>query len=159
MDKNNNQLIRLERLRKFARLLDSQYQLPGGIKIGWDSILTWVPGVGDLVTNFLSLYIIYQGILMGVPPSVVLRMGLNLLIDNLIDVIPILGNVFDIFWKANNKNVVLLEDYFRNPERTQNISRIVTGVSLFLLLMIMAGAIALVLTAVMWSLHFLSKNF
>lgn len=96
---------------------------------------------------------------MGVPPSVVLRMGLNLLIDNLIDVIPILGNVFDIFWKANNKNVVLLEDYFRNPERTQNISRIVTGVSLFLLLMIMAGAIALVLTAVMWSLHFLSKNF
>ena len=159
MDKNNNQLIRLERLRKFARLLDSQYQLPGGIKIGWDSILTWVPGVGDLVTNFLSFYIIYQGILMGVPPSVVLRMGLNLLIDNLIDVIPILGNVFDIFWKANNKNVVLLEAYFRNPERTQNISRIVTGVSLFLLLMIMAGAIALVLTAVMWSLHFLSKNF
>lgn len=159
MDKNNNQLIRLERLRKFARLLDSQYQLPGGIKIGWDSILTWVPGVGDLVTNFLSFYIIYQGILMGVPPSVVLRMGLNLLIDNLIDVIPILGNVFDIFWKANNKNVVLLEDYFRNPERTQNISRIVTGVSLFLLLMIMAGVIALVLTAVMWSLHFLSKNF
>jgi hypothetical protein len=130
--------LHIGRLRKLAYLMDAQYTLPGGFKIGWDGILGFFPGIGDLITNFISAYIVIQAAMLGCPPAILLRMGLNLLIENLLDAIPLFGNFFDIFWKSNLKNVDLLEHYFESPLATRRNSRWIialTVLSLFGLLL------------------------
>jgi hypothetical protein len=117
-------------ISELAEFLDSQYRLPGGIRIGWDGILGFIPGLGDLVSNFISLYIVAQAAWMGCPPSVIARMFGNLIVDNFLDAIPILGNFADFFWKANNRNVAIVESYLANPRRTTVRSRIVVGATL-----------------------------
>jgi hypothetical protein len=106
-----------QNLRWIADLLDSRFRVLG-VPLGWDAILGLIPGLGDLTTNLASFYIMVQASNLGAPPSVILRMGLNLLIDNLLDSIPVLGNLADIFWRANTRNVALLDRYMRNPRRT-----------------------------------------
>ena len=120
------------RLQRLASLLDSQFQLPNGWRFGWDGLLGLIPGLGDLITNALSFYILYQGARLGSPPSLLIRMALNLLIDNAVDAIPLVGNIFDFVWKANHKNVQLLEAYFEKPHQTKRQSRwVVAGTLLF----------------------------
>jgi len=108
----NDSLIRL---RKLAVLLDSKFEGPFGIRFGFDAILGFFPVLGDLVTNAFSFYIIIQAAFLGCPPSVLGRMTLNIVIENLLDSVPFLGNVFDIFWKSNNKNLSLMENYSNAP--------------------------------------------
>jgi len=119
-------------VKTLATFLDQKYQLPFGLRIGWDGILGFIPGIGDLATNALSLYIVLQAVLLGAPPTIVMRMGFNLFIDNLFDAIPFVGNFFDIFWKANSKNVALLESYFANPRRAMVRSRFALAFGIFL---------------------------
>lgn len=139
---------------RLARLLDAQWNLPFGTKIGWDGVLGFVPGIGDLATNFLSLYIVLQAALLGCPPIVILRMGMNILIDNFFDAIPILGNFFDFFWKSNTRNVRLIEAYQANPRRAMVRSRwaVGTGIALVALFAIASLTIAVFafFTAVQW---------
>lgn len=134
---------RLVALRQFARLLDSRFTLPGGIRLGWDGILGFVPGIGDLATNTASFYIILQAALLGCPPAILARMALNLFIDNLFDMIPFFGNFLDFFWRGNLKNVALLDDYFSDPRRTMRRSRIVVGFNVALVLLFGLGILAL----------------
>lgn len=116
-----------EHLRWLAEMLDSHFNVLG-VKVGWDAILGMIPGIGDLATNLAGFYIMALAANLGATPSVILRMGLNLIIDNLLDAVPILGSFFDIFWRANLKNVALLERYLEDPQRTVSNSR---GVVLF----------------------------
>lgn len=109
-------------LAKIANFLDKKFSILG-FRFGWDGILGFIPGVGDIVTNLLSIYILIRGAMNGAPPIIILRMGLNILLDNLFDSIPILGNFFDFFWKSNLKNIVLLEQYSLNPEKTHKKTR------------------------------------
>ena len=88
---------KLQRLKKLSVLMDSQFAGPFGFKFGLDGLLGFIPLVGDFVTSFISLYIVLQAALLGCGPSVILRMGLNILIENLIDVLPVFGNFFDFF--------------------------------------------------------------
>jgi hypothetical protein len=122
----------LSRLRKLAILLDSKFEGPFGIRFGVDAILGFFPILGDLLTNAFSFYIIIQGAFLGCPPSVLVRMTLNIVFENLIDSIPFLGNFFDIFWRANTKNLYLIESYLKAPEMITWRSRLVL-VSLFFL--------------------------
>lgn len=131
----------LAEIRKLAHLLDSRFRLPFGWKIGWDGILGLIPGIGDIATNSLSLYIIFRAALLGCPPSVLLRMGLNLAVDNLLDLIPLLGNLFDFVWKANNKNLALLESYLLRPRRVTIASRVLIALTLALILAVLGGLI------------------
>ncbi|MEZ0390573.1 MAG: DUF4112 domain-containing protein [Pseudobdellovibrionaceae bacterium] len=142
----------LRELRKISDFLDSKYHLPFGWKIGWDGLLGLIPGVGDLFTNLVSFYILYKAALLGCPLSVVLRMGLNLLIDNVVDTIPLIGNLFDFMWKANNKNVALLENYIRQPVHVTRASRTVVMATLVLMAaaLILIGVLTFYLARWMW---------
>jgi hypothetical protein len=99
-------------LRWWAVLLDSRFRVPGtNIRFGLDPILSLVPGLGDLASPIFTVALLAQGLRQRVPRVVVVRMVLNALIDALIGVIPVAGNIGDVFWRANLANLALLERY------------------------------------------------
>jgi hypothetical protein len=136
---------KLENIKKITRLMDSQFLGPFGLRFGLDGLLGLIPFVGDFITNAISIYIISQATMMGCSASVLLRMGLNLLIENLLDLIPFFGNVFDFFWKANEKNLRLLELHSLNPKGATFESRLVLGGLAFGLIAMMAGSLTITL--------------
>ena len=101
---------RLELLRRIARTLDSALPVPGtSFRFGLDPILGLIPGVGDLVSPLFALGILFQARDLRVPRVVQLRMIFNVAIDVLTGFVPLIGDLFDFAWKANNKNIALLE--------------------------------------------------
>ncbi|MDN5869776.1 MAG: DUF4112 domain-containing protein [Nitrococcus sp.] len=112
-------LRRLRRLRRTARLLDSEFQIPGiRWRFGVDALIGLVPGVGDSVSAALSLWIIAEARRLGVPPGVLRKMLRNMLVDAVAGSVPILGDVFDAGYKANLRNLALLEQaLFKSGQR------------------------------------------
>ena len=101
---------RLSALRNTARLLDSAFVVPGtSYRIGLDPILGLVPGIGDLVSPLFTVGILWQGRDLGLPRVVQVRMLGNVLLDALVGAVPLVGDLFDFAWKANEKNYALLE--------------------------------------------------
>jgi hypothetical protein len=97
-------------LRRWAVLLDSAFAVPGlNVRFGFDALLGLVPGVGDLTTPTFTVLLLVTGLRMGVPLVVLTRMVMNAGIDALIGLVPVIGDVFDLGWKANLKNLELLE--------------------------------------------------
>ncbi|MGH7497227.1 MAG: DUF4112 domain-containing protein, partial [Gemmatimonadales bacterium] len=125
-------------------ILDSSFRVPGTrIRFGLDMIIGLVPGLGDLIAGALSLYIIAESARIGVPRSLLLRMGWNVAVDTLVGEIPIFGDLFDVAWKANMRNLALLEEHLGQPVGAAKSSR---GFMVLLsvgLLLLTAGAIAL----------------
>lgn len=108
-----------KKLDKLAWLLDNSIKIPGtSWKIGLDGILGLIPGIGDLAAGGLSTYILYQAVKMKVPRAIIARMGLNVLLESVIGVIPIFGDLFDFVFKANQRNVDLMRKYVLNPRET-----------------------------------------
>ena len=105
----------LRKLRALAKLLDSAIPLPGGYRIGLDGLIGLIPGFGDAVGASLSAYIILRAAQMGASWTTLLRMTGNVLIDGFVGLIPILGDLFDFAWKANLRNMVLLEEALEKP--------------------------------------------
>ena len=135
-----------------ANQLDNRFRGPFGFRFGWDGILGLIPGLGDLVTSSFSFYILLRAAAMGAPPVLIARMGLNILIDNIFDAIPLLGWVFDFVWKANLKNVKLLRDYSYNQKKVTWQSRfwvfIILLIFLSLFLLFIAGGFYLLWMAI-----------
>jgi hypothetical protein len=105
----------LDLLRRWAVLLDSVFRVPGTrIRFGFDAILGLVPGIGDLSAPLFATMILATGFRMRVPAIVQARMVLNAAIDMLIGLVPLLGDLADIAWKANLRNMALLERH-ANP--------------------------------------------
>ena len=141
------------RLRSLSYLLDSSVRLPLlGTRIGLDPIIGLIPGFGDALTLLPAGYIVFEAYRLGVPRRVVARMALNIGVETLFGVVPILGDIFDATFKANLRNLVLLERYVgplgdKPLKRPSNI-----GVTAFLgisLLLLIAGA-GLVLWLGVW---------
>lgn len=104
---------RLDRLERLADTMDSRYRVPGtSIRFGWDAILGLVPGLGDIATLGPGAYILLEGHRMGAPAHVKGRMAFNIGLDWIVGSVPLLGDVFDVFVKANRKNVALLREHF-----------------------------------------------
>jgi hypothetical protein len=100
----------LQYLRWWSELLDSRFKFPGtNVRFGIDPILSLLPGLGDVATPVFTVVLLVQGIRQGVPKVVLVRMIGNALLDALVGVVPIVGDVGDIFWRANTKNLALLE--------------------------------------------------
>jgi hypothetical protein len=100
----------LETAQFLARWLDTAFYLPGSkIGVGLDAIIGLIPGGGDFVTALASLYILSVANRHSVPRVTQLRMALNIAIDAVVGAIPLTGDLFDVYWKANRKNVELLE--------------------------------------------------
>ena len=103
---------RFKRVRLLSRLLDEQFRIPGTTyRVGLDGLLGLIPGVGDAAGALLSAYIVYEAIRLGAPSTVLLRMIANIGIDTVGGAIPVVGDIFDIAWKANKKNAALLHAY------------------------------------------------
>jgi hypothetical protein len=102
----------LETMRRYAWILDSLFELPVvKVRFGLDAIAGLVPGLGDLTTPVFSTYLLLQAFRMRVPKVVMLRMIFNVALDALVGLIPILGDLFDIGFKANMRNLALVERY------------------------------------------------
>ena len=126
-----------DELRSLSHLLDSKFRGPLGTRFGWDGLLGLIPGIGDIITSALSVYIIAQAAAAGVPPSTLARMAFNVILENIFDMIPVLGNLFDFYWKANNRNMQLIENHLINPGRETIKSRMIVGlVAVSLLILI-----------------------
>ena len=101
---------RLALLRRWAVLLDSAFAIPGiPVRFGLDAILGLVPGIGDLTTPAFTVLLLGTGLRMRVPVVVLARMVMNAGIDALIGLVPIAGDLVDVGWKANLRNLDLLE--------------------------------------------------
>jgi hypothetical protein len=112
--KTATQAERLEQIERWSHLLDEAFRVPGtNFRVGWDSIIGLVPGLGDLAMASLSAYLIYQARQAGASKWILTRMIGNVGIDFLVGSIPILGDVFDATWKANRRNSRLLMKHLR----------------------------------------------
>lgn len=135
-----------QQLKALAWLLDSSIPLPGGFRIGIDAILGLVPFLGDAAGVLLSGYIVRQAARLGAPPSVLVRMMLNIAVEGLVGIVPLAGDVFDAAWKANQRNVALLGRHLENPAASTRSSRrfvglVVLGIVLLVVLMGMVSAL------------------
>ena len=100
----------LKRVRALGRLLDSRFAIPGtNVRFGLDALLGLIPGVGDLAAALPSLYLLFEARRLGMPAHILLRMAANILVDFAVGSVPVAGDVFDVLYKANQRNVRLLE--------------------------------------------------
>lgn len=101
----------LRRTRTVARILDESIRVPRtNFRIGIDPVLGILPVSGDIVAALSSLYIVLEAARVGVSPRTLTQMGLNIAVDLMVGSIPVLGTLFDAVWKANVRNVDLLEE-------------------------------------------------
>lgn len=111
---------RIARLDRMANTLDARFRLPIlGVRFGWDSILGLIPGVGDVVTAGPGALIMYEAARIGVPRSVLVRMGLNTGVDMVIGGIPLIGDAFDLYFKSHRRNMALLKREVALIERAE----------------------------------------
>jgi len=136
---------RVEQIRSLARLLDSSIPIPGtGRSIGIDPLLGLIPGFGDVAGAALSGYIILQALRLGVPGSLVARMVANVATETVVGTVPLVGDLFDMGWKANNRNVRLLHEHLEAPSRSRRrgklwMAGVAAGVVLALVAVVAGG--------------------
>jgi hypothetical protein len=140
---------RLARMRRVGWLLDNSIPVPGTrFRLGIDQLIGLVPGIGDLIGGVLSLYIIVEAHRLGAPRSLLARMGWNVALDTIVGEVPILGDLFDIGFKANVRNLALLDTYFRRPSEVRRSSRWTLAAVVLGLVLLTVGAVALAVVLV-----------
>jgi hypothetical protein len=118
----------IERIRKITQLMDEAFEVPGtNYRVGWDSIIGLVPVVGDLVTAGISAWIIHEANQQGISRWQMMRMLGNVGIDFTIGLIPGLGDLADAAFKANSKNLRILEKHLEKQERRRQKQRAAGG--------------------------------
>jgi len=108
----------LRRIKAIAYWLDERFRIPGtNIRIGIDGLAGLVPGIGDAATTLIALYIVAEAYRLGLPPRAIARMLTNVGLDFMLGSIPLLGDIFDVAFKANRRNVRLLLEQLERLER------------------------------------------
>jgi hypothetical protein len=103
----------LDRLDMLATVFDTAFILPGtNVRFGVESILRLVPGIGDAIASALSFYLLYEASRLGVPRLLLARMAANVVLEGVVGAVPFAGDAFDIYFRANRRNVALLRQYF-----------------------------------------------
>lgn len=127
----------LDALRRWAVVLDSYFRVPGTrIRFGLDAILGLIPGIGDLSAPVFTGLILVQAARMRLPLIVQARMVLNAGIDMLLGLVPVLGDLVDVAWKANLKNLALLERHARPGVAPSRTDYVVVTVAIALLVLV-----------------------
>lgn len=103
---------RLRRMRFLSKMLDNSIPLPGGYRIGLDPIIGLAPGIGDLITTSLSLWLIYDAAMLGLPKRILGVMVANVALETMTGSVPLVGDVVDAVWKANARNMQLTELHY-----------------------------------------------
>ncbi|THA60605.1 DUF4112 domain-containing protein [Ensifer sp. ENS06] len=105
-------LTRLRRIRGLVRLMDTALRIPGTrVSVGADSVLGLIPGVGDFAAAAISLVIVNEARRLGVPNDKLVKMLVNVGFDTVAGSVPVLGDVFDIYFKSNRRNLQLVLDH------------------------------------------------
>ena len=154
---NNRAITEYDWIDKIANLLDSKFKIPGtSFRFGLDPILGLIPGIGDIGTFLMSSILVLAMIRHGASGRVTALMTINVLIDTLIGGIPIVGNVFDFFFQANNRNLRLLKRHHLEGKYQGSAKKvlIITAVVMFLLLM---SIIYLFWTLIVWGIELIGN--
>ena len=140
-DQRTRSLAEVEGL---AWLLDNSIPVPGtgGRRFGIDAIIGLVPGIGDLASGILGLLVVWRGSRMGLPRIVVGRMLLNTALDIAIGAVPILGDAFDLWFKASTRNLNLMRRHLERPDTSTRED--------WTAVMLMIGVVVAVIFAVGW---------
>jgi hypothetical protein len=140
-----------ERLKQLAWLLDSSIPIPGTrFTVGLDALIGLFPFIGDLVGVLLSSYILGEAARLGAPKSVLLRMSGNVALEGVVGIVPFAGDIFDAAYKANQRNVRLLEAWLEDPRRTVRSSRLLGAAIVTVVALFLVGLVLLAIALVRW---------
>lgn len=145
-------------LEELSRWMDTRFRIPIlGWRFGLDPLIGLIPGFGDTATSLVSLYILVAASRYGLPRITLARMALNIGIDYLFGSLPIIGDAFDVYWKANHRNMHLLRRSIRPGQTPRKLALrdwlFVGGMLLLLILIGIASvAVAIYLVARVWQL-------
>lgn len=139
--------VELRRMQRFARLLDSSIRLPGGYRIGWDGLIGLVPGIGDAVGAALSAYLVIRAARVGASTATLAKMMLNILLEAVLGAVPLLGDVMDFTWKANERNMRLLRTQLDRQPAGGGAPGRLAGAAVFILSAFLAALVALLVLA------------
>lgn len=143
-------LANLRRIRQISHLLDNAIGIPGTkYRIGIDPILGIVPGGGDFVAMVFSAYMIVTAAQMGVSQEKLVQMVSNVIVDTFAGTVPVVGDLFDVAWKSNIKNLELLEEHLGSPQTG-------TAVNWWFVVAILAGLFLIMLAIVSLSVLIIS---
>lgn len=144
-----NPLDSTRRARDLARILDSAFRVPGTrFRFGLDPLLGLVPGLGDAVGGGFGLYLLFQAYQAGAPAIVMFRMFANIAADVVLGGVPVLGDLLDAGYKANLRNLSLLERYLERPQQATRGSLAFFVILVTLLLLLLGGAVWLTVAAI-----------
>jgi hypothetical protein len=116
------------RLEGLARLMDGAFVLPGtNIRLGLDVIVGLVPVAGDVISGVISSYLIWEARQLGAPKWLIARMMANTLLDTTVGAIPVLGDAFDVMFRANMKNMALLRRHMEKRGLTPAVGPVIEG--------------------------------
>ena len=147
-------IFRDETLRKLEILLDEAFPIPGTrIRFGLDGIIGLVPGIGDVLAGLASIVFPLAGWIRGLPYITLVRMVANIGIGVLVGSIPLLGDIFDIAWKANRRNYRLLTRHLGEPRQHTRRDWVFLLILVVILGLIFAIPVVLVLWLLAWLLH------
>jgi uncharacterized protein DUF4112 len=138
---------RIATLARFAELLDSGFRIPGTqVRFGLDPIIGLIPGVGDAVGAVLAGWILVEGIRLGASRATLVRIAGNIALDAGLGTVPVLGDIFDFAWKANLRNVALLERHLTDPARATRADRffvacVIGGIAVVTLALLALGTV------------------
>ena len=140
----------LSRLRLLSRLLDSSVRIPVlGYRVGLDPIIGLIPGVGDAVMLLPAGYLVFEAYRLGVPRWTLVRMGVNLGVETLFGAVPVVGDIFDATFKANTRNLYLLEQHTQQLGSAPLVKPSNRGVATFLVILLVLGAAGV--TFIVWA--------
>ncbi|MEL7244752.1 MAG: DUF4112 domain-containing protein [Cyanobacteria bacterium J06641_2] len=145
----------LKRLRALSRVLDKAITIPGtGIGVGLDPILGLLPAGGDFLGVLLSAYIVLEAARLGASKATLGRMTVNIIIDALVGLIPVLGDFFDFAWKANDHNIKLLEEHLKFPSQKKRADNWFVFILLAILLILAISLVTLsvIVTRFVWGI-------
>lgn len=129
----------LRRMDQLARLMDSQFRIPGtDMRFGLDALIGLIPGAGDISTFAVSGYMLIIMARNGASGYVLARMALNILVDAMIGAIPFIGDLFDFGFKANTRNIRLMKQYYQEGRHRGGAWKVVVPVLLVLFAIIAA---------------------
>ena len=137
-----------------AKILDTTVKIPGtGIYLGLDPLLGLIPGIGDVLANLIGTVILILAARLHVPRIVITRMSLNLLINGTVGAIPIVGDLFSIWFRSHARNAELLRRAAAQPNReTQQARLYVTGIiGGTVVLLVLAIAAVLWIVVKLWA--------
>jgi hypothetical protein len=148
---NQSQIASLRRLRQISHLLDNAIPIPGTrYRIGLDPVLGLIPGGGDLISSIFAGYVVFKAAQLGAPRETLVQMAANIVFDTVAGTVPVAGDLLDVTWKANVKNIELLDAHLGSPEPGKKADWLFVAALLLGLMLIVGGVIFLSVMLFAW---------